>query len=832
MKKSILKGCVSAATVASVSLFAVPAFAQNAAPAADSANDGAKDEIVVTAAVGDKTAQKSSISVSQISQDTIVNFTPRSQAEVLRTIPGLNLQDTAGPGGNSNIGVRGIPVSTGGSEYVGLQEDGLPVVLFGDMQFGNNDYWVRFDNSVDRVEAVRGGSASTFSSQAPGAVINYVSKTGDKDGGEIGVSTALNYNEFRLDFDYGAHLSDSTRFHIGGFVVDGNGPTHLGYKAEKGYQIKANITHEFADNRGYIRLNFKRLDDQEPTFTSMPALVNLSGTKVTGFGMLGNIDPRKYASTGIYDQTFQILNQAGAIQNVSMQGIHPKATAVGAEFHYNVSDTISVTDKFRWTDMSGVFSNQWTGEMSTASIIGKTIGSAFGTGGAGTAVINSIRYAAGPKQGQLYTGNFISNSAQAYTSMNDVGSLANDLALSGKFQAGAGTIKANAGWFHMRQTIKMDWRINNVTQALESNNDNAPLDLFDAAGNQLTANGLTGFNNQWGGCCGGRSYDVSYTDDAPYLQLQGEFGGLDLDASVRFDHLKATGTSYAGVQGANVTVTDALGSASIPTFNTSTVAVDRLNYSKSYTSWSFGALYSLSNNTSLFARVSRGGRFNADRQLYSGNFNADGSLNAGGNHRAVNFVSQQEVGLKQRGDVGAGRYHAELTFYRAQVQEANYDFTRQQNIDTVYHSYGVEASGGLKAGGFGLDGYVVYTHARDTKTGLTPVAMPQWTWLVSPSYDAGIAQIGLSASGQSNFLTAGYTVPGRTFVNGYVKVHPMEALELGINANNLFNTIGFRANNGFLPVVGPVAGLTSTQGVFDNSAMLGRTFTATIKYHF
>jgi outer membrane receptor protein involved in Fe transport len=149
---------------------------------------------------------------------------PRSQAEVLRAIPGLNVQDTAGPGGNSNIGVRGIPVSTGGSEYVGLQEDGLPVVLFGDMIFGNNDYWVRFDNNVDRVEAVRGGSASTFSSQAPGAVINYVSKTGTKDGGEVGLSSALNYREYRVDFDYGAHLSDTVRFHVGGYVVDGNGP--------------------------------------------------------------------------------------------------------------------------------------------------------------------------------------------------------------------------------------------------------------------------------------------------------------------------------------------------------------------------------------------------------------------------------------------------------------------------------------------------------------------------------------------------------------------------------------------------------------------------------
>jgi outer membrane cobalamin receptor len=115
--------------------------------------------------------------------------------------------------------------------------------------FGNNDYWVRFDNNVDRVEAVRGGSASTFSSQAPGAVINYVSKTGEHDGGQIGVSQALNYRETRVDFDYGGHLSDSVRFHVGGYAIDGNGPTHLPYKAQSGYQIKGNITKDWLTER-------------------------------------------------------------------------------------------------------------------------------------------------------------------------------------------------------------------------------------------------------------------------------------------------------------------------------------------------------------------------------------------------------------------------------------------------------------------------------------------------------------------------------------------------------------------------------------------------------
>ena len=833
MTKRNLMNCVSAGALAVVAVaMAAPALAQTA-PASTDAEDA--DAIVVTASSSGRTAQNSSISVSQISQEAITNFTPRSQAEVLRAIPGLNVQDTAGPGGNANIGVRGIPVSTGGSEYVGLQEDGLPVVLFGDMQFGNNDYWVRFDNNVDRVEAVRGGSASTFSSQAPGAVINYVSKTGTTEGGEVGLSTALNYREFRLDFDYGGKASDTVRYHFGGFVVNGNGPTHLGYTASKGYQIKGNITKDLADGKGYIRLNFKRLDDQEPTFTSMPSLATISGNQITGFSTFNGVDARKYASTGIYNQTFNILTAGGTVQNVKMQGIHPVATAIGGEFHYEFSPMFTVDEKVRWTDMSGSFSNQWTGEAATASLIGQTIGSVNGS--SDTRVIGQIKYAAGPKAGQTYTGAFLSNSAQAFTTAKDVGSLANDLTLKGKFDLGAGTLNVRGGWFHMRQNIAMDWRINNATQTLDSNGNPVPLNLYTAAGAQLTANGVTGYNNQWGGCCGGRSYDLAYTDDALYLEGEADLDKLNLSASYRRDTLHAEGVSYGVVAGANMIITDGLGSASVPTFNTSSVVADRLNYTKSYSSWSVGALYKLTDTTNVFARVSSGGRFNADRMLYGGNsFTSDGKLTAGGDHLSVNTVTQQEIGVKHQGNMGGARYRVEATYYRAQVKESNYDFTavsRNQNpfTDTVYHSNGVELSGNVAAGGFAMNGYVVYTSSKDTKTGLTPVAMPKWTYLFSPSYDAGIASVGLSVSGQSRFSIGNLTAPSSLFANGYLKVRPAEGLEVGLNVNNLFNKLGYRANNGSIQARG-AGGLTANQAIFDNSAMLGRTMTASIKYKF
>ena len=141
-----------------------------------------------------------------------------------------------------------------------LQEDGLPVVQFGDMNFGNNDYWIRFDNNVDSIQTLRGGSSSTFASQAPGAVINYLSKTGKQKGGSVGLTRGLNYNETRVDADYGDKLAPDLYYHVGGYYREGEGWRNSTANSMQGYQLKGNITKEFNGGKGYIRASFKVLD--------------------------------------------------------------------------------------------------------------------------------------------------------------------------------------------------------------------------------------------------------------------------------------------------------------------------------------------------------------------------------------------------------------------------------------------------------------------------------------------------------------------------------------------------------------------------------------------
>ena len=228
----------------------------------DHANDGLKlDQVVVTGTSTRTSKMKSSVSVSTLDSEQLTKTNATSAAELLRSVPGLRSESSGGEG-NANLTVRGVPLSAGGSRYVQFQEDGLPVLMFGDIAFGTADQFLRADYNVDRLEVVRGGSASTLTSNSPGGIINFISKTGAEAGGAVALSVSPDPRQLRLDADYGGKLGPSTTFHIGGFQRVGEGGRPTGFNAEKGGQIRANVTQKL-DN-GYVRVSFKNARRPHP----------------------------------------------------------------------------------------------------------------------------------------------------------------------------------------------------------------------------------------------------------------------------------------------------------------------------------------------------------------------------------------------------------------------------------------------------------------------------------------------------------------------------------------------------------------------------------------
>lgn len=843
MNKSSLKSCVSAASIAVMTLVAMPAQAQDAP--ADEAVVGALDEIVVTASGRDKTQLNTSVSVTSVGADLIEAMKPSSEAEVFRMIPGIQVPGTSGPGGNSNIAVRGLPVATGGSPFVQIQEDGLPTVLFGDMQFGNNDYWTHFDSTVARVESVRGGGSTTYASQAPGAVINYISNTGEKEGGAVQLSTGIGYNETKVDFRYGGPINDTLRFHLGGYFKSGRGPLKADFNVSRSVQVKGNLTKTFDDDKGYFRLLVKVADTREPNYTGAPALATLANGKFENVQPFPGFDGRNSSNYSIYNKDMTILNRTGQLESTPMSGISTKATALGGQFHYEASDAITIDNNMRWTKMSGSFASPFNNVSRATGIVG----SVLSLNGTPYATVGSIRYASGPKAGQVFTGTYVDNNTNVRTNIRDVGSLANDLTLAAKFQTDFARFTARAGFFYMNQDIAMDWHTNKSLREMSGNNP-AQLDLYSTTGAKLTQDGIAGYNNNWGNCCA-RDYDLSYTNTAPYAALELDADHFAVDGSVRFERVKASG---GGSQGGNEFFVNANG-VNIPAI-TSNGAREVLNYSRSYTSWTAGALWKANSNTSLFVRASRGGRFNSDRQTFGGKIASDGSLCTGAMAKAgtmgcaadgvtpsVDFVKQYELGLKNRGGLLGGRYTLEATLLKGSFKQSTFELSATRCpggaggcvIDARYKSWGLEMYGTYSNGGFSLVGNATWT--KPTRSGVdatgkpTPFVraqyMPDLVYTLQASYDFDdMVTFGVNTTGQSSIVDdAGRQYPGGAVFGANLRVSPVENLELGMQVYNLFNRYDLRGSGG-------VADLSVSPAVIGTGPALGRTWTASVKYSF
>jgi outer membrane receptor protein involved in Fe transport len=807
---------------------AMAATSTSAASATDASQAGAGqglEEIVVTASGKDKSELNSSISVTSVKAELIEQFHPSSEGDLFRMIPGIQVAGTAGPGGNSNIAVRGLPVATGGSPFVQIQEDGLPTVLFGDIQFGNNDYWTHYDSSVERIEAVRGGSATTFASQAPGAVINYISYTGKQEGGFVQLSKGIGYDENKVDFRYGGRINDTTYYHVGGYYQTGRGALHADYNVSNSAQIKANITKELDDGKGYDRFLFKFADTQEPNYTGSPALATKNGNTISGISPYPGFDGRSTSDYSIYNQSMLVLQPDGSLSRVALNGITTKATAIQNQFHYDFNDFVTVDNNARWTKMSGGFASNFFNLAPTSSVIGSTV-----NGG----IVAAIKYANGPFAGQAYTNPYLNNNVNIYTDMRDVGSTANDFTLTGKYNTDYGKLTARGGWFYMDQKIAMDWHPNQVFSEVNGNNP-ALLNEYNAAGNALSANGIAGFNTNWGNCCA-RNYDLSYADSAPYVSLDFDMKRFDVDASIRRDSVTASGWTIAGGPVTNIVVNGVSVQSELPNG-----AEEDLKYTKSYNSWTAGGLFKATDDTSVFVRASQGGRFNGDRQTVSGKINPDGSLNSAGQTAAVDFVNQYELGVKNRGTMPfiGGHYTAELTLLDGDFKQSTYELTATKCpggkggciIDAKYKSYGAEFYGTYFTGPFSFVANATYSHAQKQPSGsngwVQADGIPDLIYTLAANYQyLHWGSVGLTATGQTSEIDgAGNSYPGNTEIGLDLKFTPVDRLELGLNVYNLFDTFDLRGNGGISTgSSGPI--------VIGGAPALGRTITASVRFKF
>jgi len=768
------------------------------------------DEIVVTGVANSKSKLESSVSITTLKPEGILQSSPRTTAEIFRTIPGIR-SEASGGDGNTNITVRGVPISSGGSKYLQLQEDGLPVFLFGDIAFATSDIFMRADQSVGRIEAIRGGSASTLASNSPAGIINFISKNGGVEGGSFASTFGLDYNSFRSDFEYGAPIGNGLNFHVGGFFRTGEGPRTTGYTGNNGGQVKANLTKNFKN--GYARVYLKHLNDRTTAYMPMP--VQVSGT---------NADPTWESIDGfsatlgtphsVFLQSNFGIGSEGERRDADVtDGMRALSNAIGAEFSFDLGDGWSIESRARYADNSGRFVAPFPSAAGTTNdmlgVIAGAIGDTTGLAGA------TLTYA---DDGTPYTGELSQVIHMFDTELKNFNTIFSDTKVSKTFDK----VTVTAGYFKGQQNLNMAWLWNSYFMEVQGE-DARLIDIENAAGTSLSENGKFAYGVPvWGNCCQ-QLYDTKYDVSAPYAQVAIELNDqLNIEGSFRYDFGKVNGVTSGGTQGTVDVNNDGVISQieeSVSVINNAKTAPVQYDYDNA--SFSLGANYKLNNNQAVFGRISQGASAKADRILAPGN-----ATSFVGNPKDV--ILQGELGWKQKFKTGGLFVTA---FYAGTTEEGGFEATTQTVIENDYTALGVEVEGAFNFGDFDVRGAVTYTKAEISSgdnEGNTPRRQPDLMFNVIPSYSMGNHSVGLSLIGQTDAFAQDnndLVMPGYLIVNGFLNIGITKGLSLSLNANNLLDTIGITESEEGSITEGQVNYLRAR-------SITGRSISGTVRYTF
>lgn len=787
------------ATAATAALLSAPAFAQ----------DVPEDEIIVTGVAKATTAFDSSASVSALSDEAIQNLAPRSINELFRSLPGIKAEDTGGDA-NANIKVRGLPIASGGSRYFSMQENGFPTLLIGDTAFATADSFVRVDSTIGSVQSIRGGSAATQAPNAAGGIVNLISKKPVENGGSVGVTAGLNYDSIRVDAEYGGVFGDGGYYHIGGFARKGEGVRDVRGNQEEGYQIKATVGKDF--DRGNLAVHFKHLDDRVPTYLPLPGQVQSNGD----IGTIGLDLGDGTNSLGLTDYT---VRADGDVES-NKEGFQAKMTSIGAEGNFDLTENVTLGAKGRYADISGNFYSPFP----------------FAISGPNADGYEEIDFA-------LFN-----------TSIPNMNNFFGDVNIQGNFDR----LSIKAGIEYADQNSEQNWNFNQARAILAD----GYLALNGAPGsftNPSDGSYIDGYSNAgaFGGCCT-RVYDFEIEQFAPYISANIELDNLTFEASYRRSENNITGqfseNSTASPIDANGDGTIASNEQAVRTPDLTPGIIDLatlsrpsgddggsqglydVDYDADYDAFSIGANYQVSDRVAIFANYSEGASVTApDRatgllRAPSGATSTTGNVLSGANDQFLNFVDAYEIGAKFK--LGMGDFS--IVYFDAQVAEGGQlEASTQRVIQNSFDTNGIEIEGNFFFDqGFGIRGNATFTDSEiagptgNTNIGNTPRRQAPYIYNVNPYYEGEGYDLGLNIFGTGKAPVQDgnqFDLPAYTTVGAYVNFDIRENLEMSLNANNLFDAVGFSEGEEGAPAVGDFVRFRPING---------RTVSATVRYNF
>ena len=756
----------------------------------------APDIVVVGTPGGGSRRQEAAFAVTSIDRAAIDRLAPASTADVLKLVPGLTIESSGGKNG-ANIFVRGYP-SGGDAEYVTFQAEGVPFFPPATLSFLENSQLYRIDETVQRVEAVRGGTGALFASGQPGVTVNLVQREGGDRLEGVAKLSVVTDGEVRGDALLAGPLGDATRFMIGGYYSQGDGIRSPRFDADRGGQITANLRHDFGD--GSVLVFARYLNDRSQWLLPVP--VEQNGRRITAYP---GFDPGSGTLAGPDTRT-GTLNDGTRYDLEDGRGA--RIVHLGANLEGDLGAGFTVRDKLSWlaghADTTGLVSGDIAPE-SAAEYAAK-----LGSGIASLTTVSDGR-AVSPDQAVVEAG--------IWTVRKRIHALVNDATLEWK----TGPSKATIGLYATRYGSRDRWNTGNDLLLTATPNAER-LDLTLANGAIATRNGFTS--------------GASFLVNARYTGIDLAFYGVEevklndrvrIDAGIRHQHHAVDGTiadtapaGPGGLDGNPLTLYDNQDMVLSGT-------TSRLRYRGGAWSWTVGANVDVTRALGVFARFSHGNSFPFFDNLRDG-------------ITVAPQVDTVEGGIKLSTrplSLYATLFH---NSFRGLATTVITDGAPLASIGGA-RATGVELEGAWRpaepvsvtVSGTWLDAHYRHFYTDDGLTDLTGNRVqrqPEWQWRVTPAWDFAVGRRKASLSTTISYMGDRWSdvqnaqlLPRFWKWDAGLTLDMTRRLRLQATADNITNAIGLTEGNPRM------LGAQGTGAIFARP-ILGRSVELSARYDF
>jgi len=690
--------------------------------AQDSDSDEVIEEVIVTGTAGGGEMRKldASFSITTADAGEIEKFAPKSTADLLKIVPGVWVESSGGVSG-ANVFVRGFP-GAGDAPFLTVQLNGAPVFPPPTLSFLENTTLFRIDETIARVEALRGGPNPVFSNGQPGLTANFLLKEGSEETEGLVKYSTSDYDLRRFDAVLSGEIADELYYMVGGYISSSPGIRDAGFNAEEGNQFTINLTKDLEN--GSVNVYYRKTDDHGTWY--LPAALNVPG--IDGdYTQVGTLNRQREIT---FDNNFgdaSFPNPKTKTLDLG-EGRGWDGFIMGGSVRFDFSNDWELVDRFNFT----------SGDADTVGLVPD--GGAVNVGALlADPTVDPSAVVTGALTGRV-TGRAIDNSEYiqrfgAWVVRKDIESFTNDLSLAKVFDAG----KVTFGFYSANASTDEFWSLgNHKYQVVERGGE-----VIDG----IACNDAAIDSCNW-------NYDIDATGDATtnafYAALEYDLSDqLTIDVGVRQENHQVKYSVDEGLDGLV------------------TLAIDTDEDEFSYTA---AANYMLNDNSGIFGRINAG-----HKMPYFDDYRDNRDSFANGNNLVVD-VDQFEVGYKYSGNnisLYATGFYTEvdpsffvaLSGVTAGVASKNRALGLEVDA-TYYHESGFSVT--LNAT---LQNSEIAGTADD---GNDVQRQPDWQFRVSPSYDFVVGGNDLTVYGAFTAVDSRFADNANTVVLG-----SYEKLDLG-----------------------------------------------------